>query len=430
MIVPSSEAHPRRPVTPGACAGVPLPRALQGEAGAVLAIVVLALLVLLGSAGLAVDLGRGYVVQLRLSRAVDAGALAGARALRGGQEVARSQAESMARANGIAHGAGGVTTDIHFGTNDRGENTVRFSAHRVLPTTFMRALGIFELPVRAEAEAAVPPLDIVLVLDTSGSLGPGQGDVFPELQAAATTFVSLFSDQVDQMGMVTFQLTATTAFPLRHNFRIQTIQAIHGMAPAGDTNIQEGLQRALEQLNGPYARPSAAKVVVFFTDGRATAVRGTFGGQDRILAVYTTPGSPPRIRGFFNHPQSIPPFQVMFPSGHGQANWPGGCPDVPTCFGLNQGNVRDLATQQGLAVAQQIRQQGFLIYSIGLGNHQIYPPGDIRGPDEEYLRQIANEGGVMSPSEPQGRMFFAPTGAELEAVFAEVARDLIVRLAS
>lgn len=42
----------------------------------------------------------------------------------------------------------------------------------------------------------------------------------------------------------------------------------------------------------------------------------------------------------------------------------------------------------------------------------------------------ANEGGVADGSQPRGRSYFAPSEAELEAVFNKVAQDLLVRLAN
>src|SRR5690606_16800944 len=119
----------------------------------------------------AIDLGRGYVEKMRLARAVDAGALAAARTLRQGEAAAREEAEAVARANRVARGIGDIATSLQFSANDRGENTVLFNATRTVPTTFMRVVGIDEMAVRASGLAAVPPLDVVLVLDTSGSLG-------------------------------------------------------------------------------------------------------------------------------------------------------------------------------------------------------------------------------------------------------------------
>src|SRR3954463_9316356 len=49
----------------------------QGERGSILILVVLSALIIVGSAGLAVDVGRLYAAKAELSRAVDAAALAG-----------------------------------------------------------------------------------------------------------------------------------------------------------------------------------------------------------------------------------------------------------------------------------------------------------------------------------------------------------------
>ncbi len=48
---------------------------------------------------------------------------------------------------------------------------------------------------------------------------------------------------------------------------------------------------------------------------------------------------------------------------------------------------------------------------------------------EPHIMFLANEGGVADPNQPQGRMFFAPTAADLDQVFDAVAKDLLVRLA-
>lgn len=393
---------------------------VSNERGAVLAVVALSLVAVLASAGLAIDAGRGYIERVRISRAVDGGALAAARVLRSGQAAAREEAESVARANGVVHGVDGTVLEIEFGTNDRGENTVLVSASRPLPTTFMRVLDFQELTVAAEAEAAVPPLDILLVLDTSGSLAAA--GAWDELQDAAIAFVEYFSDEIDQMGVVSFQVSAHDVFELRHTFRLDVSNAIESMVSDGDTNIQQGLGHARAQMQLPAARPSAAKAVVFFTDGRPTAVRGAFGGQDRIMAVYTTVNN--RVRAYFDDPDDIPPGFALYPGD----NWPGGCVVVTSCFGLGEQDVRQLAADEGLVEADLLRQDGILVYSIGLGNLS-YGPGDLRTPDLDYLLRIANEGGIESNSQPQGRMFFAPSSSELRSVFEEVAQDLVVRLA-
>ncbi len=67
-------------------------RRIKEERGAILVLVAVSLVGLLGSAGLAIDLGRGYVTKIRLSRAVDAAVIAAASAFRSGQAAARQEA--------------------------------------------------------------------------------------------------------------------------------------------------------------------------------------------------------------------------------------------------------------------------------------------------------------------------------------------------
>ena len=66
-------------------------------------------------------------------------------------------------------------------------------------TTLERLLGIDHINVRANSVAAVPPVDLILVIDQSGSLGTvGAWD---DLQAAASEFIQYFDDDIDQLGL-------------------------------------------------------------------------------------------------------------------------------------------------------------------------------------------------------------------------------------
>jgi Mg-chelatase subunit ChlD len=389
--------------------------AVRDRRGSVLLVVVAVLIVMLASVGLAVDLGRGYVEKVRIGRAVDAGALAAARMLRQGQVTAENEAVAVARANGISEGVGDIDTDLTFGTNANGESTVLFAANRTIPTTFMRVVGFRQMAISASGLAAVPPLDVVFVLDTSGSLA--SAGAFDELQDAARQFVGFFDDDIDQLGLVTFQVSAHDQFILDHDFSDDINDEIDAMASAGDTNIGEGLRFARLQMNGPSSRPNAAKVIVFFTDGRPTAFRGNLGSpaQDRLLAVYTT-GT--QVRGYMNNPDALPSYTSATANG---------CVNVATCFSMNEAQIRAQGGATGVTQADLIRQDGTLLYTIGLGNPGAGNPMLV--PDTTYLKQLANVEGMTNPAQPRGKMYFAPSAAQLEAVFNEVARDLIVRLA-
>jgi hypothetical protein len=188
------------------------------------------------------------------------------------------------------------------------------------------------------------------------------------------------------------------------------------MNSVGDTNSREGLRFGSVQLESANVRDRSIKAIVFFTDGRPTAFRGTLGGQDRAMAVYTTVTG--KVRGYFNNPDALPINQSATPSG---------CSNVASCFGMNESQVRTRARNDALAMASTIRQDGVYIFSIGLGNPNASDP--ILVPDMDFLRRIANEGGMESASEPKGQAYFAPSADELDEVFRTVAENILVRLA-
>lgn len=369
---------------------------------------------LLGFLGLGLDSARGYVTRSRLSRAVDAAALGGARTLRRGQDAADARARSMAAANGVVPGSN-VSLAISFGTNAEAERTITVTATETIPTMFMRVLGQDNLTVTSRAVAAVTPMDMVLVLDQSGSLTT-EG-AFDELQAAAKDFVGRFSDDIDQVGLVSFQVRAEHKFQLDQPFTSAIRGRIDQMQGVGDTNSREGLRYGQQQLQGPNIRPRAIRILVFFTDGRPTAFRGAIGGVDRNIAVSTTQTG--RVRGYFNNPDTYPAMN--------STATPNGCASVTTCFTWNENTVRATARTQALDRARTIRQDGIYIYSIGLGNPNN--PNPLLSPDMPFLREIANEGGIVSGSEPQGQVYFAPSAAELDDVFESLAEQILVRLA-
>lgn len=386
-----------------------IPRMIRNDRGAVLALVAVSMVVLLGIGGLALDSARGYLTKARLARAVDAAVLAGARSLRLGEDVARQRALDIA----VLNGANGDDLDVIFGVNAEGEQTVRVDAHLVMPTRLMRVLGVETMDVNSAAIAAVPPVDLVLVLDQSGSLKTA--DAFDDLQDAARLFVDYFDDDIDQMGLVSFNLRANERFSMAGAFSATIKYEIDQMTAFSYTNVGEGLRLAQEQITGPAVRQRSAKVVVFFTDGRPTAFRGDLNGQDRILAIPQT-GS--NIAGYWDNPDQLQ-------SNSSTSN--DGCSGWNSCFGWTEPVARAHARQLGLDRASEMRNAGIFVYSIGLGNPLLSDP--LWQPDMDYLRQIANEDGISDASQPRGKSYFAPSANELRSVFEQVANDLLVRLA-
>ena len=158
--------------------------------------------VLVGSAGLAVDLGRGQLARADLQRAVDAAALATvATMVRSGGDPSVDETldpETVRRMNGIVRANLDASwSDVPLEVSYRllpEEAGLRVAASAELPTTLMAVVGVTTMTIGAEASAAGgrPPMEIALVIDTSSSIG---GDL-PKLQKAATDFVdTLFGDE-------------------------------------------------------------------------------------------------------------------------------------------------------------------------------------------------------------------------------------------
>jgi Flp pilus assembly protein TadG len=391
---------------------------LGNRRGGVLVFVAVGMISSLLVAGLAIDVGRGYLLKAHLSRAVDAAALSAARSLRSGELEARQRAVAVAAANQVEEGVGNATLSLTFGTNEFDEGTVAVVATQPTPTLLMRLIGRDIMEVSSAAVAAVPPVDLVLVLDQSGSLDAAHA--WDDLQDAAKQFIRYFDDDIDQLGLLSFNLRALDQFQIKHDFTAQAEYVIDTMNALGYTNTGEGLRLAYEQFQSPSVRERSAKVVVFFTDGRPTAYRGIegFAGdrRDRILAAYT--GS--NVQGYWNNPDDLP---IHYrPTADG-------CRNVSVCFGyIRRSDVFNNARNNGAYWANEIRKDKILVYTIGLGDTSR-PPGHILQPDQNYLRQLANENGVTDPDQPKGRMYFAPSASEIRTVFNLVAQDLLARLA-
>jgi Flp pilus assembly protein TadG len=385
--------------------------AWSNERGSIMVFVGLSLVIMLAMGAMAVDMGRAYLHRARLARAVDAAALAGARVLREGQATAQSHALAIAQVNGVGNGTIGSGINVQFGVNGRGESTVNVIATETVSTLFAKVIGISDQDIVAGAEAATPPVDLVLVIDHSGSLA--SAGAWTDLQDAATDFVDKFDDSMDQVGLVGFSTRADQRTLMQSFFTAPVQSQIWSMSSAGWTNTGEALRMAHEQFTTGPSRQQSAKVVVLFTDGQPTAFRGNIGDpgaeQDRIIAA---PLGGFTVSGYWDNPM------VTIPAD-GNAPVPDGCLGTTTCFGTwTNASIGLQAHDDGRAWASAIRGQGIYIYTIGLG-----------WAVQSYLEEIANQGGIANPSQLQGRSYIAPTAADLDGVFDLVASDIFVRLA-
>ena len=148
-------------------------RLITDRAGNTLAIVAAATLPMVALIGGGVDVSRAYMAKTQLQAACDAGVLAGRRAMAKSGEyntAERTKANSMFNFNfdGNTVNASGVS----FETDDNDEGQVTGTATADVPTAVMYIFGKTEIPleVGCMAELQLANVDVMFVLDTTGSM--------------------------------------------------------------------------------------------------------------------------------------------------------------------------------------------------------------------------------------------------------------------
>ena len=140
----------------------------------------------------------------------------------------------------------------------------------------MRILGVNSVTVNAVSEATRRFVNIMLVIDRSGSLyESGSCD---DVQAAASTFVNSFVNGQDRLGLVTFGTDYRVDFPPAYNFASASPNVSSLVASLycyGYTNAAAAYWAAYQQLV-TLNDQGALNVILFFTDGQPNTI--TFSG--------------------------------------------------------------------------------------------------------------------------------------------------------
>jgi len=196
---------------------------LQDETGQVFFLMAVAMVVLIGIVGFAVDVGHAYLVQRQLQSGVDAAALAGAQELPDGTAVtaaANAYSASPTKKNALTSNDNATTTvTLKCVTSVVGcsqafntHNAVQVAGTSDVRTYFARVLGINSLTVHATATACSPcsakPLDIMVVLDRTGSMcDVTTGGKCRDLTNAVNgikTFLGFMDPTLDEVGLAVF----------------------------------------------------------------------------------------------------------------------------------------------------------------------------------------------------------------------------------
>jgi Flp pilus assembly protein TadG len=265
----------------------------SGQRGFVLVYMAAAITCLLLFTGVAVDSGRSYVVKAQLTKAVDGAALAAARNLNSGNPEA--EAGTIYRAN-FPVGYMGTTSSTNPGDpgfytsvvdEANGVNIVTVTATAILPTTFMK-LGNFDtVTVASTGEATRRMVDLALVLDVSGSIGPA----WPAVRDASRTFINAFDGLHDRLALATFSDGGRVlrAMPSSRGFdKPGMVTAVPNSLPGGSTNMVEGIYRGWDEVRTvPAGQQSGLRIIVLFTDGASNGLPGFWDSMVQAKSLRT-----------------------------------------------------------------------------------------------------------------------------------------------
>src|ERR1035437_6754206 len=207
--------------------------------GQVLVLFLLFSVVLILFVGLGLDLGFAYITKAQLSKALDASSLA-AVSNYSSADANNTKAIAIANATFYAnYGSNGVSgratgqvkvTPVGNFTTDAATGVLTYtnSASTTINTYFLGVIPQWKtLTVGDTAVATRAPVVMTLVLDRSGSMDPFIplvvcGDVTEGgkyLAGAATQFINIFDETLDQAAVVSFATIATTDLPMTKTFK-------------------------------------------------------------------------------------------------------------------------------------------------------------------------------------------------------------------
>ncbi|MCB9990817.1 MAG: VWA domain-containing protein [Rhodospirillales bacterium] len=169
--------------------------------------------VLMGSMGMALDLGQSYLVKQRLAGALDAAALA---ATAGGttEDEIQDRVDDFMAANYPDNKIGDLIIESVDVTVDGDDVTVEALAN--YDTSFMRLLGVdfIEVAETVTVHRAIKGLEAVLVLDNTGSMGDTN---IAHLKTASNNFVQILFDRAQdpndiKIGLVPYSSSVRVGF--------------------------------------------------------------------------------------------------------------------------------------------------------------------------------------------------------------------------
>jgi Flp pilus assembly protein TadG len=449
----------------------------RGRRGVALVLSALLCLAFIPMVGLAIDGSIAYLMRLKVSTALDAAVVAGARSLNTGANPQAESANAIAVATEVFNadmpttqnwGVSNVTFSAQSPLSATHIRTVTGSASATIPLMFMSVLGVKTTTVSLTAQAQRRDLNVMLVLDHSGSMS----GVITTMDTDAAAFVNSFAAGRDNVGLVTFAGSSYLAYTPKTTFQSDSPSVPTLISQittySGGTNTAAAIWMAYQQLQN-LNQPGALNVIVLFTDGLANNFTANFNGLVSPSAGCTNLTNPVNgvigsdtgvtfLFGLFdptaqslNDPTELRPapnangcatiidngslnytigsYLTSLPSTNVDGNSTNGTGSISAYAPVTLNQINPInVTHAGLNAlddaANRIRSDTSLtpiIYTIGLGNNPGLPP------DQILLARVANDPSSASynSAQPTGLFVFSPTIAQLHSAFLRIASQVL-----
>jgi Flp pilus assembly protein TadG len=445
------------------------------QRGQVSLLLAISMSMLLAVVGLALSAGLSYMIKAKLNAATDAASLAAARATSIGGDQATQTANARAAAtrffnanfpaNYLMSSAKLNETQVSFNAN---EVTINVSASATMPSLLMGEYATGPLAPSVLTEIKRKDLDMVIALDTSGSLSGQAANV----RSSAITFLKQFNSERDRVGLLHFSYGAVNDDPIRPTLRgfdrASMTNHIKAYSFNGSTASPEGMYAARQQINSvpiPNFNRSNLRVIVFFSDGAPNSFgsyltwnngvgciqpgtvttdddgSGEPGGlykldqQSDDVGNGCTPETENNPTYLKNRASALPAwYNAHVPYAKlGDTDWREfpvitNSPRVVTSA-ITYRNVNRAARNLVEAMAAKSRDEGIFVFTLGLGSALKVGSGADGEKGEDTLKCMANSTDAPSrcfnASQKIGVYCYAATQADLTPCFSKLASAIL-----
>ncbi len=164
-----------------------------------------------------------------------------------------------------------------------------------------------DVQVSVGCSGSTKPLDVVLVIDESGSMA---GSRLGDAVTAARSFIDNLDLTVDQVGVVSFDSNPHLRQTLTHDGEAAKA-SLGALFPLGGTNIAAGISAAQTELTSVRHNPGAVPVMIVLSDGESSldpavvAANAAKAAGTRIIAIAISTVAPETMRAIVSSPSDF-----------------------------------------------------------------------------------------------------------------------------